>query len=92
MGGYSRVVKHIMVAKVSLEPVERLPSDSRVFHYDELPDLAKDQLPCLLDSDEDRVHVSDRIGDLFEYYNIVKFTDYYCVTVTYDTTPLHTVC
>ncbi len=70
-----------MPEMITLSPVEQVPSDSRVYHYDELPERAKECLPCLVEVDEGDVAVPERICAAFESYDIVKFTDYYRITV-----------
>lgn len=70
-----------MSVKLTLSPVDRVPDDSRVYHYDELGECVKDRLPRLLETGETMVLVSDAVGAAFEPYDIVKFTDYYRITV-----------
>lgn len=70
-----------MTETITLSPVERVPPDARVYHYDELPEPAKTHLPRLVESDDANVAVPERVGAAFESYDLVKFTDYYRITV-----------
>ncbi|MFB1062672.1 hypothetical protein [Natrinema sp. H-ect4] len=69
------------VKAVTLTPVDRIPCDSRIHHYDELCESAKNHLPRLLRTDEMTVLVPDTVGAALEPYDIVKFTGYYRITV-----------
>lgn len=71
-----------MTMWISISPVERVPHDSRVSHYDQLADQAKNRLSRLLEEDEPVSPTPDSVGAMFETYEIVKYTDYYRVTVT----------
>lgn len=68
--------------RITSSPVDRVSHDSNVSHYDELTEHAKHYLPCLLGTEETMVTVPDRVGVALEPYDIVKYTDYYRITVT----------
>lgn len=70
-----------MRQKVTLEPVEDVPDDSRVCHYDELSEAAKEQFPDLTE-DRGCVDVDDAAIDGLRRCDLVKYTDYYAVSVT----------
>ena len=71
-----------MSATVTLEPVEEIPSDCRVCHYDELGEDAKARVPALADDGTDAVtaDVAGPIADEFGDCDVVKFTEYYAVS------------
>ncbi|WP_226008165.1 hypothetical protein [Natrinema salinisoli] len=71
-----------MTTWISLSPVERVPRDTHVTHYDQLADQAKNRLPRLLEEDETVSRTPDSVGAMFETHEIVKYTDYYRITVT----------
>ena len=75
-----------MPVELELAPVDRVPRGSHVHHYDELPDCVKTRLPRLVDSNGDGVRVPDEVGAAFEPYDVVKYTDYYRITVSDGTT------
>ncbi|WP_226008022.1 hypothetical protein [Natrinema salinisoli] len=68
-----------MSPRLTLEPVDNIPSDSQVCHYDELSEDAKEELPLLTVSDG--VSVDGSIADGFHNCDLVKSTDYYEVSV-----------
>ena len=70
-----------MTEKVVLSRIERVPPDARVYHYDELPERAKECLPRLIQTDASELAVSERVVAAFKPYDLVKFTDYYRITV-----------
>lgn len=65
---------------VTLEPVENVPSDSRVCHYDELGEDAKEEFPILTENID--VSVDSTIVDGLEGCDLVKYTDYYEVSIS----------
>ena len=71
-----------MSATVSLEPVEEVPSDCRVCHYDELGENAKARVPVLAadESEPETADVDDPLGDEFSDCDVVKFTEYYAIS------------
>ncbi|PGF14275.1 hypothetical protein CP556_22565 [Natrinema sp. CBA1119] len=68
-----------MSPRLTLEPVDTVPSDSQVCHYDELSEDAKEELPLLTVSDD--VCVDGSIANGFQNCDLVKYTDYYEVSV-----------
>ena len=70
-----------MRTQVSLEPVENVPDDSRVCHYDELTEAAKEQFPVLAE-DRGCVDVDAAAIDALRRCDLVKYTDYYAVSVS----------
>lgn len=68
-----------MSPRLTLEPVDTVPADSHVCHYDELNEDAKEKLPLLTVSDG--VSVDGSIADGFQNCDLVKYTDYYEVSV-----------
>lgn len=69
-----------MSQNVTLEPVDDVPADSTVCHYDELSEAAKEQFPILTD-DECRDGVDDEAVDGLRRWDLVKYTDYYEISV-----------
>ncbi|APX97217.1 hypothetical protein SAMN05421809_2062 [Natronorubrum daqingense] len=70
-----------MVEKITLTPVDGIPPDSRVYHYDELPERAKERFPRLIKTDGRDVATPEQICNTFESDDIIKFTNYYRITV-----------
>ncbi|QCC60254.1 hypothetical protein NP511_18025 [Natrinema thermotolerans] len=68
-----------MSPSLTLEQVDEIPSDSRVCHYDELGEDAKEELPTLTGSDSASVDRSTAEG--FQECDLVKYTDYYEISV-----------
>ncbi|EMA45961.1 hypothetical protein [Halobiforma nitratireducens] len=68
-----------MGVDISLERVDEVPAESRVCHYDELGESAKERFPALTDSHG--ADVDGSVVDGFRGCDHVKFTDYYEVTV-----------
>ena len=68
-----------MSPRLTLERIDEIPSDSRVCHYDELSEDAKEEFPTLTGSEGGSVERS--IADSFQECNLVKDTDYYEVSV-----------
>ncbi|OLZ39175.1 hypothetical protein A6E15_17350 [Natrinema saccharevitans] len=77
-----------MAEKINLSRVEQVPPDARVYHYDELPERAKTHLPRLVDAEASEVFAPERVAEELEPYDLVKFTEYYRITVRED--PLST--
>ncbi|ADB63622.1 hypothetical protein Htur_4865 (plasmid) [Haloterrigena turkmenica DSM 5511] len=69
-----------MSQNVTLKPVENVPSDSRICHYDELGEDAKEEFPILTENTD--ASVDSTIMDGFEGYDLVKYTDYYEVSIS----------
>ena len=72
-----------MGTTITLEPAEEVPGDCRVCHYDELGEEAKERLPVIVDEagDASDVAVDRAVVDDFEACDLVKYTDYYEVSV-----------
>ncbi|WP_310908145.1 hypothetical protein [Natrinema sp. 1APR25-10V2] len=70
-----------MTEKVVLSRIEHVPSDARVYHYDELSEKAKECLPRLIRTDTSELAGSEQVVAAFESYDLVKFVDYYRITV-----------
>ncbi|TYL37420.1 hypothetical protein CV102_17580 [Natronococcus pandeyae] len=68
-----------MSPTLTLEPVEDVPSDSRVCHYDELAEDAKEEFPILTENID--VSVDSTIADGLQECDLVKYTDYYKVSI-----------
>lgn len=67
---------------ISLKPVDEIPSDCRIRHYDELEADAKAQVPLLTDAPADAA-VDDADGataDAFEGCDLVTYTEYYAAS------------
>ena len=70
-----------MSQRITLEPVDEIPSDCRVCHYDELEENAKARVPDLTDASTDAVIDDDgSTADSFEGCDLVKYTEYYAVS------------
>lgn len=68
-----------MSPSLTLKQVDKIPNDSRICHYDELSEDAKEELPSLTGSDSASVDQSTVEG--FQECDLVKYTDYYEVSV-----------
>ncbi|THE65920.1 hypothetical protein D8Y22_05200 [Salinadaptatus halalkaliphilus] len=68
-----------MSKTITLERVDDVPADSRVCHYDELGERAKAELPSLTESTDDAVESA--VAEGFHTCDLVKYTDYYEVSV-----------
>ncbi len=64
---------------ITLESVDEIPANSRVCHYDELSEDIKEEFPSLTDSIS--VSVDTAIADGLQGCGLVKYTDYYEVSV-----------
>ena len=64
-----------MTETITLEPVDDVPPDSRICHYDELGDSAKEKLPALAEGCD--VSVDGAVVDGFHDCDLVKYTEYY---------------
>lgn len=60
---------------VSLTRVNQIPVDSRVCHYDELDESAKERFPEL--SDDRSASIDAKTARSFEACDLIKYTDYY---------------
>lgn len=69
-----------MHRQVELEAIDRVPGNSRVAHYDELGSEGKEQFFELAAGRSGTIR--DDTARELERYDVVKFTDYYRVTVT----------
>lgn len=67
---------------VTLEPVDEVPTDGRVCHYDELGEAAKATVPSLADdaAAPERPDGDESIADAFAGCDFVKYTEYYAVS------------
>ncbi|WP_254525746.1 hypothetical protein [Natrinema caseinilyticum] len=70
-----------MTGNVVISQIEHVPSDVRVYHYDELPENVKEYLPRLIRTDTSELAGSQQVVAALEPYDLVKFTDYYRITV-----------
>lgn len=70
-----------MSPAVTLRPVDDVPCDSRVCHYDELDEDAKEQFPALADSETGVSSVDGNVAEGFTKCDLVKYTDYYEVSL-----------
>lgn len=68
-----------MSRTITLEPVENVPSNSRVCHYDELGEDVKEEFPVLTENAD--VSVDSTIANGLEGCDLVKYTDYYEVSI-----------
>ena len=66
---------------VKLRRVEDVSDNSRICHYDELEEAAKEQFPALADAEtQTTVDPSTAVG--FGECELVKYTDYYEVSLS----------
>lgn len=65
--------------RIEFERVDDVSGDSRVCHYDELDETAKARLPSLVETDGRRVDDATARG--FDGCEVVKYTDYYRVSL-----------
>jgi hypothetical protein len=68
-----------MSPNLTLEQVDEIPSDSQVCHYDELSEDAKEEFPTL--TGPGSASVDQSIAEGFLDCDLVKYTDYYEVSV-----------
>lgn len=69
-----------MVPRLSAEPIESIPTDAAVAHYDELSDPAKRTLFEHRTGDRP-AQLDGPLSDEFGRWDVVKFTDYLAVSV-----------
>ncbi|WP_255171241.1 hypothetical protein [Natrononativus amylolyticus] len=69
-----------MTPNLTLEPVDDIPTESRVCHYDELGEGAKEEFPILTGATD--VAVDHSIADGLQGCDLVKYTNYYEVSVS----------
>lgn len=69
-----------MTPRITLEPVDDVPTDSRVCHYDELGEGAKEEFPTLTESTGASIDRS--VADGLQGCDLVKYTNYYEVSVS----------
>ncbi|MFC4543438.1 hypothetical protein ACFO5R_16020 [Halosolutus amylolyticus] len=73
-----------MSQHVTAEPVDDVPADSTVCHYDELGEAAKELFPDLVGEsgpDDDFDAVDEDAADGLQRCDFVKYTDYYGISV-----------
>lgn len=68
-----------MSPQVTLQQVEEVPADSRVCHYDELEESAKERFPVIADGETGAVDRST--ATQFRECDLVKYTDYYEISL-----------
>lgn len=68
-----------MCPTITVEPADEISEASRVCHYDELDQRTKERFPQLAESTE--TPVSEPIADGLRGYDVVKYTDYYAVSL-----------
>ncbi|WP_254838618.1 hypothetical protein [Natronomonas marina] len=68
-----------MDTSVTMRPVDAVSADSRVRHVDELDWPAKSHLSQF--EPDEPVDVDESVADTFRRCDVVKFTEYYEVTV-----------
>lgn len=71
-----------MTPTIRAHPVDDVSAATRIRHYDELPEGAKERLPAIV-SGETPV-VSSDIASTFQSGEIVKFTRYYRIEIVDD--------
>ncbi|WP_114578803.1 hypothetical protein [Saliphagus sp. LR7] len=69
-----------MTSQIILNAVEDVPTDSRVCHYDELGEDAKEEFPTLTESTDASVDRS--VVDELQECDLVKYTNYYEVSIS----------
>ena len=70
-----------MSPNIKIRPVEEVPTDSAVCHYDELEEGAKERFPHLATSNG-AVSIDHSTATELSAVDLVKYTDYYAVSVT----------
>lgn len=68
-----------MTTQVELQQIDEVPCCSRVCHYGELKPQAKERFADLVEYNTSSVEAD--IGEAFQRCEIVKFTDYYKISV-----------
>lgn len=68
-----------MSVDITLEPVDDVPSESRICHYDELGEAAKERLPAL--TEDSSAAVDGTVAEGFRDCDLVKFTEYYEISL-----------
>lgn len=68
-----------MSPNIMAELVDEIPCDSRICHYDELSEDAKEELPAITESSN--VLVDKSTADGFGECDLVKYTDYYEISI-----------
>ena len=66
---------------IAVERVRDVSEASRVHHYDELDERAKEQFPVLADHDGNRISVDQSVAAAFAECQLVKYTEYYRVSL-----------
>lgn len=70
-----------MTPTVTLRKIEDVPDDSRICHYDELEETTKERFPTIAATDSEDVAVDPEKVSGLECCDLVKYTDYYEVTL-----------
>lgn len=69
-----------MSPRIKLRQVADVPDESRICHYDELEETAKEHFPSLADTEtQTTVDPSTAVG--FGECEFVKYTDYYEISL-----------
>ena len=63
---------------IEVRPVEEVPGDSRVVHYDELAEPVKERFPLLAEGE--RYRSDETVASALEDCDLVKYTEYYAVS------------
>lgn len=71
--------KDIMEQHIAIERVDDVSEASRVRHYDELGETAKERFPAFADRDGDQIRVDRSVAAEFDECELVKYTGYYRV-------------
>lgn len=65
--------------RIRIEPVDSVPAEARVSHYDELREAAKQYLPRIAEGEPATASVDPDVWEAFGDHDVIKFTDYYHV-------------
>lgn len=68
-----------MNQSVTVREVDTVPTDSRVCHYDELDEGAKEQFPAL--TGDETTAVGRSVANELDRCDLVKYTEYYEVSL-----------
>lgn len=69
----------IMAQTIEMSAIEQIPPDVRVCHIDELDWPAKKHLAEF--EEDEPIEIDNRIAEAFECCDVVKYTDYYEVSL-----------
>lgn len=75
VGVVATLFRSTMRDNITAVPIEDVPTDSRICHYDELSEDAKERFPDLTGADGPSV--ADSVPDGLCECDVVKYTDYY---------------